>query len=271
MTGLTIAPGFSPVIVLGMHRSGTSMLTGSLEAAGVLLGEVNNAAPHNRKGNKEREGVRRLNDQIMERYGADWKSPPHDQLPLAWTEKEFAEACAQTAALVDSGRVGDLKDPRTIWTLEGCLSLYPGARLIGVFRNPVAARNSLLARSGAAQMTENVALALWERTNRRLLALKQRFGFTLHFSETYLNNRFMAPLGTFTRSFRLEAGLAGFCDPEIEDHRGITSGAADGLVDLFSELQSEAGAIARSSTKGRYFPRRALTQRPGLKCSRNSS
>ena len=36
-------------------EAGTSLLTGSLEAAGLNLGEVNNAAPHNRKGNKENE------------------------------------------------------------------------------------------------------------------------------------------------------------------------------------------------------------------------
>ena len=46
------------VIVLGMHRSGTSLLTGSLEAAGLHLGEVNNAARYNPKGNKENESIR---------------------------------------------------------------------------------------------------------------------------------------------------------------------------------------------------------------------
>ena len=90
------------------HRDGTSRLDGAradLEAAGVLLGEVNNAAPHNRKGNKEHEGVRGLNDRIMARYGADWKSPPHDQLPLAWTHDELAEGLTQTSSLSGSGRL----------------------------------------------------------------------------------------------------------------------------------------------------------------------
>ena len=36
-------PAVLPVIVLGMHRSGTSLLTGSLDAAEVFLGEVNQA------------------------------------------------------------------------------------------------------------------------------------------------------------------------------------------------------------------------------------
>ncbi len=248
MTDRVVAPALSPVIVLGMHRSGTSMLTGSLEAAGVLLGEVNNAAPHNRKGNKEHEGVRGLNDRIIERYGADWKSPPHDQLPLGWTQEELAEGRLQTAALSASGRVWGFKDPRTIWTLEGWLSLYPAARLIGVFRHPVAVVNSLLARPGALQMTEDAALALWERTNGRLLALKQRFGFPLlHFSETDLEGRFMAPLGAFTRSLGLEAGPAGFFDAELVHQTGEGARVPHGLADLLSELQNEAARVDPSS------------------------
>jgi hypothetical protein len=248
MTGPAAAPARSPVIVLGMHRSGTSMLTGSLEAAGVLLGEVNNAAPHNRKGNKEHEGVRGLNDRIMARYGADWKSPPHDQLPLAWTQEELAEGLAQTSSLSGSGRVWGFKDPRTIWTLEGWLALYPAARLIGVFRHPVAVMNSLLARPGALQIPEGDALALWERTNRRLLSLRQRLGFPLlHFSETDIEGRFMGPLGAFTRSLGLEAGPAGFFDAELVHQTGGDALAPGGLTELFSELRYQAGASACSS------------------------
>jgi hypothetical protein len=245
MTALTVAPAVSPVIVLGMHRSGTSMLTGSLEAAGVLLGEVNNAAPHNRKGNKEHEGVRRLNDRIMERYGADWKSPPYQKLPLTWTEEEFAEGLSQTASLANSGRVWGFKDPRTIWTLEGWLSLYPGARLIGVFRHPVAVRNSLLARPGALQIPEEAALALWERTNRRLLSLKQQLGFPLlHFSETDLEGRFMAPLTAFTRSLGLDVEPAGFFDGQLVHQKADDGLLPAGLVELFDKLQNEASKSA---------------------------
>lgn len=40
------------VIVLGMHRSGTSCLTGLLQQAGVALGNVVKEAAHNKKGNR---------------------------------------------------------------------------------------------------------------------------------------------------------------------------------------------------------------------------
>lgn len=53
MTDHPLSPYASTVLILGMHRSGTSCLAGSLQEAGLYLGEVNTAAPHNAKGNRE--------------------------------------------------------------------------------------------------------------------------------------------------------------------------------------------------------------------------
>ena len=41
------------VCVLGMHRSGTSCLAGSLEQQGLFLGETNTRGPFNLRGNRE--------------------------------------------------------------------------------------------------------------------------------------------------------------------------------------------------------------------------
>jgi len=42
-----------PMLILGMHRSGTSCLAGCLQAAGLISGEVNIQAMYNAKGNRE--------------------------------------------------------------------------------------------------------------------------------------------------------------------------------------------------------------------------
>jgi len=42
-----------PILILGMHRSGTSCLAGCLEEAGLYLGDVNLKAGFNKKGNRE--------------------------------------------------------------------------------------------------------------------------------------------------------------------------------------------------------------------------
>ena len=42
------------VVILGMHRSGTSCLTGSLQDKGLYLGQVSQRGTFNKKGNRER-------------------------------------------------------------------------------------------------------------------------------------------------------------------------------------------------------------------------
>jgi hypothetical protein len=63
------------VVVLGMHRSGTSVITKSLEACGVFLG--NKLVPgqsDNEKGFFEDAEVNQLNEQFLSEIGCTWNS-----------------------------------------------------------------------------------------------------------------------------------------------------------------------------------------------------
>jgi hypothetical protein len=64
------------VLILGMHRSGASCLAGSLQEAGLYLGEVKTAAPHNAKGNRESRAIMALQDDLLRANGGDWDTPP---------------------------------------------------------------------------------------------------------------------------------------------------------------------------------------------------
>ena len=156
------------VIVLGMHRSGTSLLTGSLEAAGLHLGEVNDAAPFNRRGNKENESIRDLNDTLLERSGAAWNRPPRAQ--VRWGRADEARGRSLVRPYLAAGRPWGFKDPRTVWTVEGWLRLLPHARLVGVFRHPSLVVQSLTARSGDLALDADDALGLWCAYKRRAAA-----------------------------------------------------------------------------------------------------
>lgn len=158
----------SPVIVLGMHRSGTSLLAGTLEAAGLVLGEVNTAAPHNQKGNREHEALRAVHDKILGRVGASWKLPPKE--PITFTDREKAELIETMAPFRGLARWG-FKDPRAVWLFDGYRALFPDAPAIGVFRDPRAVARSLMARDGDLAMTEEEGLLLWHKTNMHLLRL----------------------------------------------------------------------------------------------------
>lgn len=76
------------VIVLGMHRSGTSSLMGSLIQAGLHVGQVNLSAPHNRKGNREYGRIVALHGNLLQSSGGSWDEPP---LTVTWEKAHTAE------------------------------------------------------------------------------------------------------------------------------------------------------------------------------------
>ncbi|MBN1881099.1 MAG: sulfotransferase [Deltaproteobacteria bacterium] len=67
------------VIVLGMHRSGTSAITAGLEAMGISLGNYElEANPENPKGYFENGAVRGLNDNLLKFLHSRWDNPFFD-------------------------------------------------------------------------------------------------------------------------------------------------------------------------------------------------
>ena len=166
--------GARAVIVLGMHRSGTSCLAGSLQQAGLHLGEVQESNPHNRRGNREKLEIMRLNDAVLARSGGAWNQPP---ATLAWTPDDAAARDDIVASLerATDGAWG-FKDPRTLLTLPFWRERLPAARLVGSFRHPAQVARSLHARSGFAP---EAAFALWTAYNARLLREHARSPFPL--------------------------------------------------------------------------------------------
>ena len=198
-----------------MHRSGTSLLTGSLEDAGLNLGEVNNAAPFNRKGNKENEAIRDLNDLLLTSSGAAWIAPPNCQVRWSRADEEWARSLIEP--YLYAARPWGFKDPRTVWTVEGWLRLLPGACLIGVFRHPSLVVRSLTARTGDLAIGTDEALRLWCAYNSELIRLRQKYRFPLlHYtSEQTLHEEFITPLTAFARSIGLTGPLNHFFESEL--------------------------------------------------------
>ena len=156
-----------PLIVVGMHRSGTSCLAGLLEEAGVWLGEIKRRSDHNPKGNRENPDIMRLNDAVLHGVGAAWNAPPDGA--LTWDDRLGAER-DRILAGYPVGRIWGFKDPRTLFTLPFWRAALPEAQLVGSLRHPVAVALSLQARN---RMPVREGLALWTAYNRRLCALAQ--------------------------------------------------------------------------------------------------
>jgi hypothetical protein len=162
------------VTVLGMHRSGTSSLVGSLEAAGLPLGEVRSTpGPANEKGHREPAELIALHEDVLITSGGAWHMPPPQ---MRWTprlQRRRDEFIAAHAGLPLWG----WKEPRTLLVVDGWLDVLPELEMVGTFRHPAAVARSLHRRHGSD--APDMWLALWLAYNRRLLGLVEKRAFPL--------------------------------------------------------------------------------------------
>ena len=167
----------NPVLILGMHRSGTSCLTGCLQEAGLYLGNVNTEAGFNKKGNRENRDIMDHHDRILSRSGASWSNPP--AIDPVWTEeeKEYLSGLLETYA--GAGLWG-LKDPRTLFMLEGWKSLTT-PNFVGTFRHPYEVASSLVHRAAIWNQPMDIAMAydLWASYNKKLLSVHKEQPFDI--------------------------------------------------------------------------------------------
>jgi tetratricopeptide (TPR) repeat protein len=156
-----------------MHRSGTSALTGALEAAGLKTGEVFRFGADNLKGHIESRLVIGINDAVLQHSGGSWREVPR---VLRWTEAERRRRDAFVAAREAEGGAWLFKDPRTLLTLPFWREALPRLAVVGSFRHPLKVAFSLFQRNGLAL---DEGLRLWTDYNRRLVACWEEKPFPL--------------------------------------------------------------------------------------------
>jgi hypothetical protein len=168
--------GFPPgpwVLVLGMHRSGTSALTGALGELGLSLPAPGDLVTgrYDNPVHYESRALTELDDAILGALGGTWSAPP--ALGPGW---------ARSSALVDmTGRARHAaaqafphqgpvvwKDPRLCLLLPWWRGVLPAPVItVYVWRAPLAVARSLRSRQG---FPTSLGLALWDRYNREALA-----------------------------------------------------------------------------------------------------
>jgi len=149
------------VAILGMHRSGTSCLTGTLQEAGLSLGDCHTWNKHNEKGNRENQQFVDLHDAILADNAAAWDDPP---AKVVWGEKHIAEARRLLAEHAGEANFG-VKDPRAMLVLDGWKALFPTIEFVGIYRHPNAVAKSLEKRSSK---NREESLRLWYAYNKIL-------------------------------------------------------------------------------------------------------
>ena len=161
--------------ILGMHRSGTSSLAGSLEQAGLYLGDrdVAGAGQWNAKGNRESKVLMRLHEQLLGANGGSWDDPPET---VVWAPQYQARRDRFIRSR-STRRYWGFKDPRAILVIDGWLEAIPDLSMVATIREPVAVALSLQRRAGTGTLTE--WLELWLAYNERLLRLQRQHGFAV--------------------------------------------------------------------------------------------
>jgi len=221
------------VVVLGMHRSGTSMLAGSLECAGLYLGDISSAARFNKKGNKENSDIRAQNDRILARAGATWGQPPPLQAP--WSQEDRDDATELVRSYIDVNRPWGFKDPRTVWTLQGWLDILPNPTIVAVVRHPALVAKSLTARAGSLRLSYEAGLSLWAAYNTEILRLVRLLQFpVLHFSSGK-DPMLWKKLEQICQDIGLAASPRAFYAAGLVNQREVTA-VPDAVSALYKEL-----------------------------------
>lgn len=210
-----MSDGISPVIVLGMHRSGTSLVAGLLERLGVFMGEK-------RDDNEESIFFQRLNEWLFRQANATWDNPHNFRFidehfkghaisvierHLKGVQRLNYLGIKRFLKYSDIRHIDFLwgwKDPRNTFTIDVWKEIFPEANLIHVFRNPVDVAWSLKTREyelrGRARDTlkdrikefllrgktypnwslrvQNICegIELWQQYTEKALSLSSEFG-----------------------------------------------------------------------------------------------
>jgi hypothetical protein len=150
---------FPPIIIIGMHRSGTSMISRMLEELGLFMGVK-------KQIDYEALFFLNMNDWLLRQCGSSWDNPKPFQYFLEHKEaRSLAEKYINY--IMSTPRVANFlgwkkymryhslgnvpipwgwKDPRNTFTLPLWLDIFPDAKIIHIYRNGIDVANSLNVR-----------------------------------------------------------------------------------------------------------------------------
>lgn len=151
--------------ITGMHRSGTSCVTGILNRCDLSLGTTfdtwDQPAPDNAKGHYENSGLVLVSETILNEVSASWYSPPR---------RDQVKKCTSVKMIKEFSRIfdGDIaKDPRATilidFYIHNCATLE---KVVHCVRHPLAVASSLSRRN---KFPEAFSKKLWLYYNEYFL------------------------------------------------------------------------------------------------------
>lgn len=243
--------GTPPVLVVGMHRSGTSILSRILDDLGLFLGR-------DVDGHHESRHFQRINKWMLRETGFTWDRP--EGIEEAWSRPGLVEGLADHVDfLLSSARSASYlgwirylrtgsptnlatpwgwKDPRTSLLLPVWSHLLPEARVLHIVRNGVDVAASLRRRHRGT-------LASWREKDARSV---ETFADLLHWIRPGWYQPRMGEVVGSVRSLSLEGGFATWrtyldrISQALADHPGPTHELR--YEDLLSSPRSHLEEVA---------------------------
>ena len=185
------------LLIVGMHRSGTSLLGSLLSACGIAMpGPLIGGDTHNPEGYFERADVTALQEQLLIDLERWWPAPRGMQaLPEGWLESDLGQrALAQLTQLLEGEqhqRAWAIKDPRSSLLLPlwkaACDQLEIPLQLVLAVRDPAEVSVSLVRRDQAITGMDGWrAQRLWWHHNAEVLQHGQEHPLlVLHYSHWF--------------------------------------------------------------------------------------
>jgi hypothetical protein len=157
------------IIILGMHRSGTSLVTRMVNMMGPHVGAEGSLVPADNKDNPtgywEHKDLMRLNIELLRLHNVDWAGYNVGSWPIPFHHRDVPPPLhQQMKALIlgmDNSRPWVMKDPRMCLTLPYWKPLLEVPVYVIVYRDPLEIAQSLHKRKDLPISIER-AIALWE-------------------------------------------------------------------------------------------------------------
>jgi hypothetical protein len=142
-----------PIVIIGMHRSGSSLLVKVMQEMGVFMG-------NDFDENNESRFFNRINDWMLLQAGASWDCPENfkyisddfkalmveiirNRLKSIHLKKYLGNS---NHSIKNQAFIWGWKDPRNTFTIKIWKEIFPGAKVIHIYRNPVDVISSLVKR-----------------------------------------------------------------------------------------------------------------------------
>lgn len=142
--------GVGLVLVVGMHRSGTSVVSGMLSKLGVDFGRnLLGATYANPDGHYEDKRLIKINEELLMAAGGSWDAPPAcDRIKSALDKrKEEIEKYLRSEVGASSGAYFGIKEPRISLMLPMYIGMLGDVKIVYVIRDEEDVASSIKKRN----------------------------------------------------------------------------------------------------------------------------